>query len=148
MHECLVNAGQEMQQDKVIFQSLRGAELRKLDPRHKTEGRYFTLKRKAAPTAEAQQRSTRSNDKRGAVDVEDADDEGDEGGERAEWLKLSGQGMSLSELELIQAWMQETAAESAARAVGVGRHHASTVLGAYQQTWHVLPAEETGDGTL
>ena len=146
MHECLVNAGQEMQQDKVLFQSLRGAELRKLDPRHKGEGRYFTLKRKSVPTAEAQQRSTRSNDKRGAVDVEDADDEGDEGGERAEWLKLSGQGMSLSELESIEAWMQETAAESAARAVGVGRRYAGAVLGAYQQTGHVPPAEETGDG--
>jgi hypothetical protein len=149
MHECLVNASQEMQQDKVLFQSLRGAELRKLDPRHKTEGRYLTLKHKAAPTAEAQQQSTRSNDKRGVVDVEDADDEdneGDEGGERGEWLKLSGQGMSLSEMESIEAWMQETAAESAARAVGVGREHASTVLGAYQQTCHVPPAEETGDG--
>jgi hypothetical protein len=39
MHECLVNAGQEMQQDKMLFHSLRGAELRKLDPRHKNEAR-------------------------------------------------------------------------------------------------------------
>jgi hypothetical protein len=81
-----------------------------------------------------------------ADDEDDEGDEGNEGGDRGEWLKLSGEGMSLSELESIEAWMQETVVESAARAVGVGRHHASTVLGAYQQTGHVQPAEETGDG--
>ena len=45
MHECLVNAGQEMQHDKLLFQSLRGAELQKLDHRHRHEGRYKALKR-------------------------------------------------------------------------------------------------------